>query len=214
LKSLTHSGPRAVSGDSRCSSWSLLATTRSLPQGSHAQARCGVTAAVAGAAVTAPGAAGLTIWAEVTAADGAGAAAAGAASAGAADCAVAAAAACAAAAEPAPVENLCRQASRLILLLSLSGRFLLFLGVTLAAAAAGVAVLQFRLVSTLPPSVLYTSLAAMPFATHVLNISYRMVAGGGACCLLAGLEGGGGSTVAAAAADRSPLLAPGGCGVG
>jgi hypothetical protein len=96
----------------------------------------------------------------------------------------------------------------------LSGRFLLFLGVTLAAAAAaGVAVLQYRLVSTLPPTVLYTSLAAMPFATHVLNISYRMVAGGGACCLLAGLEGGGGSTVAAAA-DRSPLLAPGSCGVG
>jgi hypothetical protein len=95
----------------------------------------------------------------------------------------------------------------------LSGRFLLFLGVTLAAAAAGVAVLQYRLVSTLPPSVLYTSLAAMPFATHVLNISYRMVAGGGACCLLAGLEGGGGSTVAAAA-DRSPLLAPGSWGVG
>ena len=87
LKSLTHSGPRAVSGDSRCSSWSLLATTRSLPRGSHAQARCGVTAAVAGAAVTAPGAAGLTIWAEVTAAAGAadaagaGAAAAAAASA-------------------------------------------------------------------------------------------------------------------------------------
>ncbi len=119
LKSLTHSGPRAVSGDSRCSSWSLLATTRSLPRDSHAQARCGVTAAVAGAAVTAPGAAGLTIWAEVTAAAGAGAAAAGAAAAGAAAagaaagaaaCAAAAAAACAAAAEPAPVENLCRQA--------------------------------------------------------------------------------------------------------
>jgi hypothetical protein len=191
-----------------------------------AQARCGVTAAVAGAAVTAPGAAGLTVWVEVTAAAGAGAAAAGAASAAAAGaaaaaagaaaaaCAAAAAAACAAAAEPAPVENLCRQASRLILLLSLSGRFLRFLGVTLAAAAAGVAVLQCRLVSTLPPSVLYTSLAAMPCATHVLNISYRMVAGGGACCLLGGLEGGGGSTVAAAAADRSPLLAPGSCGVG
>ncbi len=144
LKSLTHSGPQAVSGDSRCSSWSLLATTRSLSRDSHAQARCGVTAAVAGAAVAAPGAAGLTIWAEVTAAAGA------------------------AAAEPAPVENLCRQASRLILLLSLSGRFLLFLGVTLTAAAAGIAVLQYRLVSTLPPTVLYFSLAAMPFATHVL----------------------------------------------
>ena len=151
LKSLTHSGPRAVSGDSRCSSWSLLATTRSLSRGSHTQARCGVTAAIAGAAVAAPGAAGLTIWAEVTAAAGAaaGAAAAGAADAGAAG-AGAAGAAAAAAAEPAPLENLCRQASRLILLLSLSGRFLLFLGVTLAAAAAaGVAVLQYRLASTL-----------------------------------------------------------------
>ena len=195
LKSLTHSGPRAVSGDSRCSSWSLLATTRSLPRGSHAHARCGVTAAVAGDAVAAPGAAGLIIWAgywtEVTAAAGA------------------------AVAELALAESLCRQASRLNLLLSLSGRFLLFLGVTIAAAAAaGVDELQYRLVSTLPPTVLYISLAAMPFATHVLNISYRMVAGGGACCLLAGLEGGGGSTVAAAAADRSPLLAPGSCGVG
>ena len=200
LKLLTHTGLRAVSGDSRWSSWSLLATTRSPSRGSNTQARGGVPAAVAEAAVAAPGAAGLIIWAgywtEVTAA--AGAAAAGAA----------------AAAEPAPVENLCRQASRLILLLSLSGRFLLFVGVTLAAAAAGVAVLQYRLVSTLPPSVLYTSLAAMPCATHVLNISYRMVAGGGECCLLAGLDCGGGSTVAAAAADRSPLLAPGSCGVG
>jgi hypothetical protein len=64
----------------------------------------------------------------------------------------------------------------------------------------------------LPPTVLYISLAAMPFATHVLNISYSMVAEEGACCPLS--RGGGGSTVAAAAADRPPLLAPGSWGVG
>ena len=193
LKSLTHTGLRAVSGDSRWSSWSLLATTRSPSRGSNTQARGGVPAAVAEAAVAAPGAAGLIIWAgywtEVTAAAGAGAAA-----------------------ELALAESLCRQASRLILLLSLSGRFLLFLGVTIAAAAAGVDELQYRLVSTLPPTVLYISLAAMPFATHVLNISYSMVAEEGACCPLS--RGGGGSTVAAAAADRPPLLAPGSWGVG
>ena len=190
LKSLTHTGLRAVSGDSRWSSWSLLATTRSPSRGSNTQARGGVPAAVAEAAVAAPGAAGLIIWAgygtEVTAAAGA------------------------AAAELALAESLCRQASRLNLLLSLSGRFLLFLGVTIA--AAGVDELQYRLVSTLPPTVLYISLAAMPFATHVLNISYSMVAEEGACCPLS--RGGGGSTVAAAAADCPPLLAPGSWGVG
>ncbi len=191
LKSLTHTGLRAVSGDSRWSSWSLLAITRSPSRGSNTQARGGVPAAVAEAAVAGPGAAGLIIWAgywtEVTAAAGA-----------------------AAAAELALAESLCRQSSRLILLLSLSGRFLLFLGVTIAAAAAGVDELQYRLVSTLPPTVLYISLAAMPFATHVLNISYSMVAEEGACCPLS--RGGGGSTVAAA--DRPPLLAPGSWGVG
>jgi hypothetical protein len=86
--------------------------------------------------------------------------------------------------------------------------------VTLAVAAAGFAVLQYRLVSNLPPTVLYISLAAIPLATYVLSISYRMLAGGGACCLLARLEGGGGSTVAAAAVDHPPLLAPGSWGVG
>ncbi len=115
-KSLTHTGLGAVSGDSRWSSWSLLATTRSPSRGSNTQARGGVTAAIAEAAVAAPGAAGLIIWAgygtEVTAAAGA--------------------------AELALAESLCHQASRLILLLSLSGRFLLFLWVTIAAAAAGV----------------------------------------------------------------------------
>jgi hypothetical protein len=52
----------------------------------------------------------------------------------------------------------------------------------------------------------------MPFATHVLNISYSMVAEEGACCLLS--RGGGGSTVVAAAADHPPLLAPGSWGWG
>ncbi len=53
------------------------------------------------------------------------------------------------------------QASRLILLLSLSGRFLPRLGRMLAASttgAAGVAVLQYKLVSTFPPTVLYTNI--------------------------------------------------------
>ncbi len=72
--------------------------------------------------------------------------------------------------------------------------------------------LQYRLVTTYPPTDLRTSLAAMPLATHVLNISYSMVAGGGTCCALDGLMGGGGSTDAVAvcpAADRTPLLSPG-----
>jgi len=102
------------------------------------------------------------------------------------------------------------QASRLILLLSLSGRFLPRLGIVLAAStagAAGVAVLQYKLVSTFPPTVLYTNFAAMPLTTQVLNMFFSTVAGGGACCELAGLVGGGGSGAAAAAADR--LLTPG-----
>ena len=152
LKSLTHTGLRAVSGDSRWSSWSLLATTRSPSRGSDTQARGGVPAAVAEAAVAAPGAAGLIIWAgywtEVTAAAGA------------------------AAAELALAESLCRQASRLNLLLSLSGRFLLFLGVTIAAAAAGVDELQYRLVSTLPPTVLLLLLLL------TVPLSWPQVAGG------------------------------------
>jgi hypothetical protein len=66
----------------------------------------------------------------------------------------------------AAAEHLCRQASRLVLRLSLSGRFLLRFGVTPAAAtadaaanaaaadaAAGGIVLQCRLTSTLPPTV-------------------------------------------------------------
>jgi hypothetical protein len=74
------------------------------------------------------------------------------------------------------------------------------------------AVLQYRPVSTLPPTVLYTSFAAMSLATHVLNIWCSMVAGGGACCLLDGLVGGGGSAAAAAAADCD--LTPGKVGLG
>jgi hypothetical protein len=76
-----------------------------------------------------------------------------------------------AAADAAAAEHLCRQASRLILRLSLSGRFLFRFGVTpaaaadaaaadaadaaadAAAAAAGVIVLQCRLTSTLPSTV-------------------------------------------------------------
>jgi hypothetical protein len=65
---------------------------------------------------------------------------------------------------------LCNQASLLILRLSLSGRFLPCFEVVLAAAAAVDGALQNRLVSTNPPTVLYTSLAAIPLATHVLNI--------------------------------------------
>ena len=114
-----------------------------------------------------------------------------------------------AAAELALVAFLFLQASRLILLLSLSGRFFPRLRKMLAATtagAAGVAVLQYKLVSTFPPTVLYTNFAAMPFTTQVLNMFFSSVAGGGACCELAGLVGGGGSG-AAAAADR--LLTPG-----
>ncbi len=81
-----------------------------------------------------------------------------------------------AAADTAAAEHLCRQASRLILRLSLSGRFLFRFGVTPAAAAdavdaaaaaadaaaaataaadaaAGIIVLQCRLTSTLPSTV-------------------------------------------------------------
>jgi len=79
-----------------------------------------------------------------------------------------------AAADTAATEHLCRQASRLILRLSLSGRFLLRFGMTPAAAAAaadadadaaaaaaaaaadaaaGIIVLQCRLTSTLPSTV-------------------------------------------------------------
>ncbi len=77
-----------------------------------------------------------------------------------------------AAADTAAAEHLCRQASRLILRLSLSGRFLFCFGVTPAAAAdvaaaadaadaataaadaaAGIIVLQCRLTSTLPSTV-------------------------------------------------------------
>ncbi len=114
-----------------------------------------------------------------------------------------------AAAELALAAILFLQASRLILLLSLSGHFLPRLGIMLAATtagAAGVAVLQYKLVSTFPPTVLYTNFAAMPLTTQVLNMFFSTVAGpgGGACCKLAGLVGGGGS---GAAADR--LLTPG-----
>ena len=67
-----------------------------------------------------------------------------------------------AAADAAAAEHLCRQASRLILRLSLSGRFLFRFGVTPAAAADAAAadaaadaaaVLQCRLTSTLPSTV-------------------------------------------------------------
>jgi hypothetical protein len=64
---------------------------------------------------------------------------------------------------------LCNQAFLLNLRLSLSGRFLPCFELELAAAAVDGA-LQNRLVSTTPPTVLYTSLAAIPLATHVLNI--------------------------------------------
>jgi hypothetical protein len=92
------------------------------------------------------------------------------------------------------------QASRLILLLSLSGRFLPHLGRMLAASttgAAGVAVLQYKLVSTFPPTVLYTNFAAIPLTTQVLNMFFSTVAGCGVCCELAGLVGGGGSGASA-----------------
>ncbi len=46
------------------------------------------------------------------------------------------------------------------------------------------------LVSTLPPTVLKTSFAALPLATHVMNMLCSMVAGGGVCCWLAWLMGG------------------------
>ncbi len=77
----------------------------------------------------------------------------------------------------------------------------------LAASAADEAVLRYKLVSTFPPTVLYTNFAAMPLATQVLNMFLSKVAGGGACYELAGLVGGGGRCAAAGAADR--LLTPG-----
>ncbi len=61
LSSLGPSGFRDVSGDSIGLSWTLLASTTSPLRCSHAHARGGV-AAVAGAAVAAPQAAGTPFW--------------------------------------------------------------------------------------------------------------------------------------------------------
>ncbi len=103
-------------------------------RGSHAQVRGGGAAAVGGADGAPPETAGLPHCA------GPGAMVAAAL----------------AAAELALAALLFLQASRLIILLSLSGRFLPRLGIMLAATtagAAGVAVLQYKLVSTFPPTV-------------------------------------------------------------
>ena len=119
FRSSPPSGSRAVSGDSEGPPCNLLAITKSPPRGSHAQAGGGVTAAVVSVVVkfAVTGAAVFPLWAEI--------------------CLVVAVAA----AELILVEFFCRHASRLILLLSLSGRLLPFLRVTLAAASCA-AVLQ------------------------------------------------------------------------
>ncbi len=61
LSSVGPSGFQDVSGDSMGLSWTLLVSTTSPLRCSHAQVRGGV-AAVAGAAVAAPQAAGAPIW--------------------------------------------------------------------------------------------------------------------------------------------------------
>jgi hypothetical protein len=68
-----------------------------------------------------------------------------------------------------------RQASRICLRLSLSGRFLpcFLLGVAVAETAVTE---QISLVSTAPSTVLNSNLAAIPCATHVSNICWSMAA--------------------------------------
>jgi hypothetical protein len=68
-----------------------------------------------------------------------------------------------------------RQASRICLRLSLSGRFLPCFLLAVAVAEAAVAE-QMSLVSTAPFTVLNSKLAAIPCATHVSNICWSMAA--------------------------------------
>ncbi len=136
LSSLTYSGLREDSGEPNWSSWSRLATTRRSSGGSHTQARGGGAAAVGGADVAPPETAGLTQWAGP-------------------DAVVAAAVAAAelvlhsffASPHASSFSSRCLVAS-----------FLAYL----AASAAGVAVLQYKLVSTFPPTVLYRVAAINP----------------------------------------------------
>ena len=68
-----------------------------------------------------------------------------------------------------------RQASRICLRLSLSGRFLPYFLLAVAVAETAVAE-QMSLVSTAPSTVLNSNLAAIPCATHVSNICWSMAA--------------------------------------
>ena len=129
--SLTASGSRTVSGDSKECSGILLATKTSPFRGSNTQPRGGVAAAVEGAAVAAPLAAGIAAWAKhctvFTTAVALAAVSVAAVEQSFSDTVETAAAVGAFVTLAGLEENLlCCQASRLILRLSLSGRFLPF----------------------------------------------------------------------------------------
>ena len=138
MRSHRPSGLRAISGDSSGPVRSLLAIATNPSRFSHAQARGDVAAAVAGTVEAVPGAAGPPPWpgscvkVSTTAAAltpderTTSSKAVAAVSAAAVAAAVAAAAVAALTLSGCETVLLCSYASRFILLLSLSGRFLLF----------------------------------------------------------------------------------------